>query len=55
MKLNSCEHYEKNDFAGGRSIFHNLPGYNIIKKGRREKISKSVKLQACYIVNIIPL
>ena len=55
MKLNSYEHYEKNDFACGRSIFHNLPGYNIIKKGRREKISKSVKLQACYIVNIIPL
>ena len=55
MKVNCCEHYEKSDFACGRSILHNLPSYIIIKKGRRAKISKSVKLQACYIVNIIPL
>ena len=55
MKLNSCEHYEKNDFARGRSILYNLPNYIIIKKSRREKINKSVKLQACCIVNIIPL
>ena len=55
MKVNSCEHYEKSDFARGRSILHNLPSYIIINKGRRAKISKSVKLQACYIVNIILL
>ena len=55
MKVNSCEHYEKSDFACGRSILHNLPSYIIIKKGKMAKISKSVKLQACYIVNIIPL
>ena len=39
MKVNSCEHYEKSDFARGRSILHNLPSYIIIKKGRRAKIS----------------